>query len=504
MGTIRKRYGATLRRSAVAHAALIGVAALCAALAVAGPAQARDATPGVDLDAADPTSPALESEREARRAAALETRRANAGVRAASDPVVASLARARRRDAITSEEANRYYDIYRNGRSLLRRLSGARRNELGYVIGVVRTVARRGELFSHRMPAAFETIRRNRQFWNERAFPSSGSRHTFRGSRIIWQYYPGRGVQIQPLANFGAVNGLWSRFNESGRRAAEEHLDQLLELASNRGGSLTWEYWFSFGGGRPPWVSSIAQGTAVQALGRVGRSVKREDFHRAGARALRLFRMRTPRGVRVPLTTGTDWWAIYSFSPGLRVLNAHVQAANGLNDFRAHTNSSLAAALFRRGELATHRRIRQFDTGAWSKYAHPGIEATLEYHTLNRDLVKGLCRRAERRSICLRGDRFSAYMDRTPRILSYGAGPARAGRSTSVRFVLDKVSHVRVLVGRRGSIAREIAGQRYRGRHRIAFTAPRRPGSYIVRIITRDLAGNESRRDRRLRVHRPV
>ena len=37
-------------------------------------------------------------------------------------------------------------------------------------------------------------------------------------------------------------------------------------MAANRHGFLAWEYYFPIYGGRPPWVSGIAEGSALSAL----------------------------------------------------------------------------------------------------------------------------------------------------------------------------------------------------------------------------------------------
>ena len=81
-----------------------------------------------------------------------------------------------------------------------------------------------------------------------------------------------------------------------------------------RNGYLAWEYYFEFGGGRPPWVSGMAQGTAMQALARAGERLADPALTQAGRRGLGAFEQRTPRGVRVPQSSG-DWYALYSFAP---------------------------------------------------------------------------------------------------------------------------------------------------------------------------------------------
>ena len=37
-------------------------------------------------------------------------------------------------------------------------------------------------------------------------------------------------------------------------------------LAVRRAGGLAWEYYFNWEGGKPPWVSAMAQATGIEAL----------------------------------------------------------------------------------------------------------------------------------------------------------------------------------------------------------------------------------------------
>ena len=125
---------------------------------------------------------------------------------------------------------------------------------------------------------------------------------------VVFQWYAGQGLQIQPLANFGKANALWKQCQPAAGTTppassaqatptppptggtpvgtvtptptpaptpapSDCHpeqlralLDRMVALASERGGFTAWEYFFSFGGGTPPWISGLAQGTAIQAL----------------------------------------------------------------------------------------------------------------------------------------------------------------------------------------------------------------------------------------------
>ena len=145
------------------------------------------------------------------------------------------------------------------------------------VLAAVEGIAARRQLTPSRLTPLWLTLQRNLEWWTTGPLLASGRRVEFQGSELVWQYYPGQGLQLQMLGNFGKLNGLWG--TRANARLAVM-LDELLPLAAERAGGLAWEYYFTFGGGRPPWVSGLAQGTAVQALARAATRLRR-----AGRRA---------------------------------------------------------------------------------------------------------------------------------------------------------------------------------------------------------------------------
>src|SRR5205807_4729244 len=133
------------------------------------------------------------------------------------------------------------------------------------------------------------------------------------GSRVLWQYAPGQGLQFHPLANWGRAEALIKNGYVSN---AQEFLGELLPLGATRGGALTWEYYFWFGGGRPPWTSGLSQGTALITLAASVRKAGDPGSLDAARRALRLYQLPTPTGVRVGTRRGAAY-AEYSFAPRL-------------------------------------------------------------------------------------------------------------------------------------------------------------------------------------------
>ncbi len=43
---------------------------------------------------------------------------------------------------------------------------------------------------------------------------------------------------------------------------------------------IAWEYMFHFGGGAPPWISGMAEATAIQALARAAVLLEEPAYHR--------------------------------------------------------------------------------------------------------------------------------------------------------------------------------------------------------------------------------
>src|SRR2546423_1877953 len=75
------------------------------------------------------------------------------------------------------------------------------------------------------------------------------------------------------------------------RAAAYAPVDQLAQglLARRvvRSGGVAWEYCFWFDGGRPPWISGMAQAVAAQALSRAGALLADPTLTAASQRAFK-------------------------------------------------------------------------------------------------------------------------------------------------------------------------------------------------------------------------
>jgi hypothetical protein len=369
-----------------------------------------------------------------------------------------------------------------------RALSGTRHAELGAVIVNADAISAAGSLTPTRVPAVFLTLARNAEWWTNGSLLSSGRRVSFAGSELIWEYYPGQGIELQMLANFGHANALWSSRN---RTALRSLMDELVPLASDRSGFTTWEYYFRFGGGAPPWTSAISQGTAVQALGRAAQLLGDPSLDSVGAQALGAFERPPPAGVRRTTPDGA-FYLIYSFAPGQLVLNAHLQAVIGLYDFTQLTGDPRAQALYAAGESEARVAIPRYDTGSWSLYSLTEGESDLSYHELVTTFLKNLCKRTAEPVVCDTATRFEDYLSEPPSV-AQTTRRVRAGAPARIGFSLDKISRVGMTVtdsgGRTMLSTSAVVGH---GRHYFTWLSPARAGLYHLRLSATDLAGNHA------------
>jgi D-glucuronyl C5-epimerase C-terminus len=390
-------------------------------------------------------------------------------------------------------------------RRALRGLEGARKVELAGVLAAVQGMAARGSLRASRLYPLFLTLRRNREWWSTEPLLGSGQRVTFDGSELIWQYVPGQGLQLHPLANFGRLNAYAKGSRRNNARNALL-LDELMSVAVPRGGGLAWEYYFTFDGGRPPWVSSLAQGTGLQAIARSARKLGRmPELLPSIQEGLTLFEQRPPTGVRIETDAGAHY-VQYSFWPDLRIINGFVQSLVGLYDVARITGDPRAATLFAEGDAAARVEVPLYDTGAWSYYSHDAItrESDLHYHMLLRDFLRSLCDRTDVPVYCTAESHFTGYLT-TPPELELRTTRARGRTYRTLRFTLSKISRasVRVTAPSGRTVFSVTLGVVGRGTRSVPWRVPRRAGEYTLRVDATDLAGNSASAEGPLEVLRP-
>jgi hypothetical protein len=560
-------------RAILAACATTAVAA-CSALAIAAPAAA---SPVLVFDAGHVTKaddPALPS------AAALNPlvdvpRECGVTPLQTGDTAVAhasvvsvrkALRRAYERGDIDRPTYSGYGDVYSSAKSAWHRLRGNRQRELGAVITTVNALAARGQLTAPRMAPVFLELQRNTEWWSRTGStpaptPSEGDAHTprkktacttaariaagprvqFKGDPLTLQYYPGSGLRLQPLANFGKANALYNACKgintEPGTPCEPDKLrallDRLIATAARRGGFLAWEYYFSFGGGRPPWVSGIATGSALSALARGASLFKEQESQPPPAppaqptggstpiplpsqneqpppahdsayyldiarQALPVYAHAAPLGIRASAPRGNHY-LIYSFNKGLRVGNAFLESLIGLWDYWQISGDKSARALWIRGDREAGHELPLLDTGAWSLYSLGGAESDLNYHRVIRDFAENLCDRTKESVYCDKAARFDKYLHQPANVAIVGPKTARVKKTVRIAIRVDKISCLSIQILRGEKVVYQPTWYFPRGVHSFAWTPPK-SGTYHVHVLARDLMSRQSRADSDLRV----
>jgi hypothetical protein len=454
--------------------------------------------------------------------------------------VAAALGSLQRSGAITAAVYQQDYSAYLAAKRSLARLSGTRRTELGAVLANVQAMAGARLFTASRLGALFLTLERNRRWWTSEPLLSGGERVSFPPSKIVWEYYPGQGIEIQWLGTFGQANGYYLSGHENAN--LRQLLSEVIPLATSRAGGIAWEYMFRFDGGLPPWTSGLSQGTALQVLARAFSRFKETAYLTAAQQALGVFQTPPPVGVGVKTPAG-DLYAEYTYAPADKILNGFIQALVGLYDYASITKDPLALKLFEAGDAEARIEVPHYDTGAWSLYDQFG-ESNLNYHELLTEFLQHLCERTRKgppftttpttppppttpptttstpsggtapsaaastsstaargsattpgvpiagdQIYCTTAQRFTSYL-RTPPLISLITTTLRGGTRAGVELSLSKLSTVRLTVRQGTRVVWTNSANVERGKPKLLWSTPAKGGTFSVTVSATDPAGN--------------
>lgn len=474
--------------------------------------------------------------------------RARASAASTHGPTVtAALAGLFHSGALSQASYSSYYAAYLAATHSLGKLSGTRRTELGAVLANLQAIAAAKEFTPTRLPALFLTLERNRHWWTTEPLLSNGERVTFPGSKLIWEYYAGQGIEIQWLATFGEGNGYYLSGHENSN--LKQLVSEIIPLATARAGGIAWEYMFRFDGGSPPWTSGLSQGTGLEVLARAWQRFKEPADLTAAQQALGIFETPPPQGVMVRTPLG-NWYAEYTYAPSDRILNGFIQADVGLYEYTAITKDPLGLELFEAGDAVARAEVPHFDTGGWSLYDQYG-ESNLNYHELLTEFLQHLCERTRKglpyipatpqtsttttttptpppasspttggttpntggttataatsttttttttpstaiaadQVYCTTAQRFTAD-EKTPPLIALLSKTLRGGTRAGLQISLSKISTVELKVKQGSHVVWTNRAELEHGKPKLLWVTPKSGGTFTVTLTASDLAGN--------------
>jgi hypothetical protein len=438
---------------------------------------------------------------------------------------------------ITEAAYRKDYATYTAAKRSLGRLTGTRRAELGAVMANVQAMAAAGYLTASRQAVIFLTLEKNELWWTTRPLLGADVRVSFPPSKLVWEHYPGQGIEIQWLATFGEGNGFYLSGHESSN--LRQLVDEVIPLATARAGGIAWEYMFQFDGGRPPWTSGLSQGTALQVMARAWSRLKEPAYLTAAQQALGIFRQAPPQGVRVASAAGAEY-AEYTYAPSDRILNGFIQADVGLYDYTSITKDPVGLKLFEEGDAEARAEVPHYDTGYWSLYDQYG-ESDLNYHELLTEFLQHLCERTRKgppigaapppapaspppsttttpvtpgggtspgapaaaahsaaatqiagdQLYCTTAQRFTADLHAPP-VVALLSTKASAGTRAGVKISLSKISTVTMTIRQGSTVVWRNRATVAGGKPKLLWTTPAKAGTFSVTLAASDLAGNFS------------
>ncbi len=429
-------------------------------------ARARRPRPAGRRDAARRRARARRGRRgRARRSAAHRDRRAQAAARRRRDHArgLRRAARGVRRTSSAAPASSR----------------GVRETRCARCCARVEGIAARGQLTASRLAPLWLTLERNLEWWTHGPLLRIGQRVEFEGSELVWQYYPGQGLQLQMLGNFGKLNGLWGGRDE---RPARRMLDELLPLAAERArrpgvGVLLQlrrrprRRGSAASPRAPPCRRSRARATAAAPRGRraAGRPAGAGDLRRRRRRracACRPSTATTTRSTRSPPACGCS--------------TASSSRSIGLYDYARLAGDPRGARAVRRPP--SRRRAREvptYDTGAWSLYSRGSStrESDLCYHDLLQGFLDEPVRADRRRGLLHDGRALRRLQDASRRRVAVQPRRCAAASPAAWRFELSKISTVTLRSRAAAKLVRGAAVRRRRLRQahvRLGRPAPAR------------------------------
>jgi len=354
---------------------------------------------------------------------------------------------------------------------LIRNLPRDRAHAIGVALSEVGAFD--GRLTAPRAVALFGELRANDDYFAKH-WPPAPKTDVTDADGVVYRYFAGRCLEFHPLANFGALNA----------HIAANDVDATKLLADalaargiyQPGGGVAWEYYFPFSGGRPPWISGMAQAVAAQAFARAANLVT--DDTPAYVRAAHAAYASIPGRLLTKVAAG-PWIRLYSFQ-STAVLNAQLQSVISLASYAADSEDPAAADLASRMERSAAATLSRFDTGYWTYYALPRDYSDLDYQQYVVQLLTKLAPDDQRFADAAK--RFALYAKQPP---AFKLGTAGVGQ---VRFWLSKPSVVSV-TSAAGPPRRLSLGD---GWHDLSWNEPKRPGIYPVRVAAVDRAGNRA------------
>lgn len=193
-----------------------------------------------------------------------------------------------------------------------------------------------------------------------------------------------RGVQGRHYSPLTVSHWVLGAFDDYLRTGSQDDYDLFLRRADwlvenlylTPDGIGYWHYQVDWGPpyyAKAPFPSAMAQGFALSGLMRAYQYTGRQVYLEVAQKALKSFEVPIhDGGIMSKDEWGNTFYEEIPCFPPAHILNGHIFALFGLNDYYRATGSEQALTLFEAGADAVRNRLSDYDAGFWSRYSlHP-------------------------------------------------------------------------------------------------------------------------------------
>lgn len=319
----------------------------------------------------------------------------------ALDQVMPALRSYHNTGLISSSELDDYIANWQSAARLLEELAQKERiREYRDLSSVLRSILRlndEGELSPDRVKILLgKVVPVNTDFFAKNPAPEySYTTIPVPGSSVTYVYYAGQGIQFQPVTTL-------LRLLEGSDEDFLEAIGELEGLFADRfhhGKRFkVLEYYFEWEGHEGPWISSMAQGLALETVARAYKLTEDARYLALGAKLLEAFYVPWDSGGFRSTDAHAGWWYLeFSYTDKPRVLNGFLYSLLGLHAYYDLTGDAKAEELLARGLIEVEQHLADYDLpledhadAGWSKYSLTHGTASLDYHLTHLVLLSKL------------------------------------------------------------------------------------------------------------------
>lgn len=291
--------------------------------------------------------------------------------------------------------------------------------ELGYSIDLINKLDKGDRASKTRVSIMKQAIDRTARYFMAGNTTSDKIEilNNYGGGNLAYVYYPNYGVHFNPVTTANIGLDQYHKGNyKMVVRTTDELIAQAIEKQHPKAGSYyVWEYYFDLEFGEQkfaaPWHSGMAQGLALNLIGKSYSITHDKKYLKAGELVLNSFNIPWDEGGVTDYDKHGNWYLEVAATDKIKILNGFLLTLEGLHDYYKRTGDDRALGLFYAGVSEAKAHLKEYDLGYWSNYSLvKGNKASYHYHKIHVTLLDQLYKATKEPVFKEYTDIFNSYL----------------------------------------------------------------------------------------------